>query len=153
MKIGLEYEGKLDGPLPEKLRFYIVADALLRNKIFAAIFSTEQQVLLAQKNEGSEKFDKFAFLSQILPIGLEENESLFPYPPTIHRGFRMLQEYFAFPDKFFGFDIIFPENTRLQNENVLYIPLGHSVSMHVNARNFSLSAVPAICDKFISESY
>ena len=141
LKIRMKYNGKPDSREPKKLRFYIVADALLRNKIFAALFSTEEQVILSQMRDENENFE---FLTPINPVGLEENESLFPYPPTIHRGFRILQEYFAFPDKFFGFEINIPESKQLQTENFLYIPISENISMHINEKNFSLSAVPAI---------
>ena len=37
---------------------------------------------------------------QVQPLGFGEDEALLPYPPNAFRGYRHLQEYFAFPEKF-----------------------------------------------------
>lgn len=39
-------------------------------------------------------------IDQIQPLGFGEEEALLPYPPNAFRGYRHLQEYFAFPEKF-----------------------------------------------------
>ena len=122
---------------PKKMRFYINADALLRGKIFSAIFSSDARAVFQKK-------DQFEFLSKISPVGVEEDDSLFPYPNTVHKGFRLLQEYFTFPDKFFGFDLMIPDNVDISGENFIYIPMGYNIFMQVSYRNFSLSTVPAI---------
>ena len=87
-----------EGVAPDKLRFYILADALLRGRIFAGIFSTEEPAIL-------EHAGVYKNLGKISPVGLEDDEALFVYPPNVLKSFRYLQEYFAFPDKFYGFDI------------------------------------------------
>jgi type VI secretion system protein ImpG len=113
------------------------ADALLRGKIFSAIFASEENIVY-------QKGDSFEFFPKISPVGLEDNESLFPYPTSVHKGFRLLQEYFSFPDKFYGFDVTIPESVLLSGEFCLYIPMNHDVSIRVAAGNFSLFSVPAI---------
>jgi type VI secretion system protein ImpG len=75
---------------------------------------------------------------------MEDNESLFPYPSTVHKGFRLLQEYFAFADKFYGFDIQLPPDLTIAGDNVFYIPMSYDISMQISTGNFSLSSVPAI---------
>jgi type VI secretion system protein ImpG len=135
LKIGIA--GNPAKSMPKKLRFYIHADALLRGKIFSAIFSTEEKVI-AQKNE------IYKLMSSIKPIGVEDDEYLFPYPQTVHRGFRLLQEYFAFPDKFYGFEIELADDFDITGDNFLYVPMSFDISMQVFAKNFSLSSVPAV---------
>ena len=124
-----------EGISPDKLRFYILADALLRGRIFAGIFSTEEPVIF-------EHMGTYKKLDKISPIGLEDDEALLPYPSNVHKGFRYLQEYFAFPDKFYGFDI--PINNKLPASFILYVPIGSDIQMQVSARDFSLSTVPAV---------
>ncbi|MDR2067773.1 MAG: type VI secretion system baseplate subunit TssF [Holosporaceae bacterium] len=136
LKIGINY-GQNAQQSPQKLRFYMRANALLRGKIFSAIFSTEESVLY-QKDE------HFEFVRSISPVGLDDSEALLPYPPTVHKGFRFLQEYFAFPDKFYGFDVELPKNRDVTGDNFLYIPMSYDISMPVTPDNFSLSSVPAI---------
>lgn len=120
---------------PSKLRFYILADALLRGKIFAGIFSTDAPVVLL--NSG-----KFKRLKKINPVGIEDDEALFFHPNNVHKGFHYLHEYFAFPDKFYGFDV--PLNETLNENFSLYIPVGVDIAMDVAAKDFSLSTVPAV---------
>jgi len=123
-----------EGIAPDKLRFYILADALLRGRIFAGIFSTEESVIL-------EHMGVYKNLGKISPVGLEDDEALLVYPDNVHKSFRYLQEYFAFPDKFYGFDVTI--NRNLSENFVLYIPIGEDIQMEVSARDFSTSAVPA----------
>jgi type VI secretion system protein ImpG len=39
------------------------------------------------------------------PVGLDDHEALFPYPPGSFAGFRLLQEYFTLPQKFLFVDL------------------------------------------------
>ncbi len=41
----------------------------------------------------------------VLPVGFAEDEALIPYPLNTFRGYRLLQEYFAFQDKFLFVDV------------------------------------------------
>jgi type VI secretion system protein ImpG len=43
--------------------------------------------------------------SVIRPVGFAEDEGMLPYPRRSFIGYRLLQEYFAFPEKFFFLDI------------------------------------------------
>lgn len=36
----------------------------------------------------------------VTPMGFDDDDVLFPYPPNVFPGFRLLQEYFCFPEKF-----------------------------------------------------
>ena len=42
---------------------------------------------------------------QAAAVGFEENEGALPYPLRSFLGYRLLQEYFTFPDKFFFFEL------------------------------------------------
>ncbi|CAN1606163.1 type VI secretion system baseplate subunit TssF [Pseudomonas sp. B21-028] len=43
--------------------------------------------------------------SRVQPVGFAEEEALVPYPLNTFRGYRYLQEYFAFQDKFLFVDV------------------------------------------------
>jgi type VI secretion system protein ImpG len=135
LKLGIRCDAA--GSFPDKLRFYIHADALLRGKIFSAIFSNDEKIVC-------QKDSSYKIMAAVQPIGAEDDESLFPYPPTVHRGFRLLQEYFAFADKFYGFDVEGLNNADISGESFLYIPMSYDISMQVSPKNFSLSSVPAV---------
>ncbi len=136
LKIGVTYPETATAR-PEKLRFYINADALLRSKIFSAIFSVDERVIY-------QKDKHFEFVSGISAVGLGDDEALLPYPKTVHRGFRLLQEYFSFSEKFYGFEITIPKNVDISGKGFIYIPMGHNTLMQVSPKNFSLSSVPAV---------
>ena len=42
---------------------------------------------------------------QVQPVGFCEDQALIPYPSNTFRGYRYLQEYFAFPEKFLFVDV------------------------------------------------
>lgn len=46
--------------------------------------------------------------SSLRPVGFDPEEGLFPYPPTAWEGYRLLQEYYVFPEKFFFLDVMLP---------------------------------------------
>lgn len=43
---------------------------------------------------------------QLQPVGFSEEQALIPYPSNTFRGYRHLQEYFAFPDKYLFVDVV-----------------------------------------------
>ncbi len=47
--------------------------------------------------------------ASLCPAGFGPEEGLFPYPATAWEGYRLLQEYYVFPEKFFFLDIMLPE--------------------------------------------
>ncbi|WCR46288.1 type VI secretion system baseplate subunit TssF [Stutzerimonas stutzeri] len=56
---------------------------------------------------------------QLEPVGFAEDEALIPYPLNTFRGYRYLQEYFAFPDKFLFVDLKGLEVIQRIPENLL----------------------------------
>lgn len=42
---------------------------------------------------------------EIRPVGFDRHEEVIPYPPHAFPGYRLLHEYFCFPEKFFYLDI------------------------------------------------
>ena len=44
--------------------------------------------------------------TQVQPVGFAEDQALIPYPLNTFRGYRYLQEYFAFQDKFLFVDLV-----------------------------------------------
>jgi len=52
-----------------------------------------------------DKKSRLDFKKHMTPIGLSNQESLLPHPRTAFEGARLLQEFFTFPDKFYGYDL------------------------------------------------
>ena len=60
-------------------------------------------VLLPQPGRGSAPI--FLPAEALRPLGFSRDESLLPANPSTHAGHRLLQEYFAFPEKFLFFEL------------------------------------------------
>ncbi|MBQ4133062.1 MAG: type VI secretion system baseplate subunit TssF, partial [Desulfovibrionaceae bacterium] len=73
------------------------------HRLYALLFYTEAVVLEA----GSQRLRLPP--SALEPSGFSPDDGLFPYPPTAWEGYRLLQEYFVFPEKFFFIDVMLPE--------------------------------------------
>ncbi|MDR1686150.1 MAG: type VI secretion system baseplate subunit TssF [Desulfovibrio sp.] len=48
--------------------------------------------------------------SALSPVGFAPEDALIPYPATAWPGYRLLQEYYIFPEKFFFLDIALPDS-------------------------------------------
>ena len=57
--------------------------------------------------------------SNVQPVGFAEDQALIPYPLNTFRGYRYLQEYFAFQDKFLFVDLLGLDVLKRVPEDVL----------------------------------
>lgn len=94
------------GPLEEldfnRLRFYLNGDSMLVFSLYELLFNHVVDVAIL--NQGSEQ-PVLLPQNSILPVGFGPDEDVLPYPPNAHDGYRLLQEYFTFPEKFLFLDI------------------------------------------------
>lgn len=94
------------GPLEEldfnRLRFYLNGDSMLVFSLYELLFNHVVDVAIL--NQGSEQ-PVLLPQDSILPVGFGPDEDVLPYPPNAHDGYRLLQEYFTFPEKFLFLDI------------------------------------------------
>lgn len=83
-------------------------------------------------------------------VGFDPKEALFPYPDTAWSGYRLLQEYYIFPEKFCFLDMDLPiENIPYQDTDRLSIEFHFKEPIPKNFPSFSktdfaLFATPAI---------
>ena len=83
------------------------------------------------------------------PVGFAENEGLFPYPKRSFVGYRLLQEYFTLPQKFFFVDVGGMNAVKkLEPETgfdlVLRFGERPPETMRVSANNFRLHCSPIV---------
>jgi type VI secretion system protein ImpG len=102
----------------DRLRFYLNGEAALVYPLYEMIFSQATGVELrpaaARRESGSlrstgglAKLPSPVALpaSCIKPVGFAADEAMLPYTARSFAGYRLLSEYFAFPEKFLFFDI------------------------------------------------
>jgi len=86
----------------------------------------------------------------IRPVGFERDEGMLEYPPESFLGYRLLQEYFTFPDKFLFVDLagLGPATRRCEGSSleilVLLTQSPAQLDLRVDPANLKLGCTPAI---------
>lgn len=80
------------------LRFYLDGSGSFVPNLYELLFNNCPRVYV--RDPATPRNVRQLPASALRPAGFEENESLLPYPRRSFSGYRLLQEYFAFPEKF-----------------------------------------------------
>jgi type VI secretion system protein ImpG len=85
----------------------------------------------------------------IQPVGFEDDEGLLPYPRRSFPGYRLLFEYFCFPEKFLYFELAgFSKLVREQMGDtidlLIYLDKAAKSTLLVNVDTFCLHAAPVV---------
>jgi len=127
----------------EKLRFYLRGDPTLVNTLYELIFCHVLRVAILP--EGGRR-PVYLPPNSIRPVGFADEESVIPYPPHALTAYRLIQEYFAFPEKFYFFDMA---NLNLNQggktlDVIFTLDRMPPERMTVDRRNFSLGCTPIV---------
>lgn len=85
-----------------RLRFFLHGERRVAFELYQLLVQHVDSVVL-RSADGS----RVVPLSKqaLRPVGFGDDEDVLPYPAHAHSAYRLLQEYFAFPDKFLFFDL------------------------------------------------
>ena len=89
----------------DRLRVYLHGDVIQANALFELLMSGVHQVAFVG---GGDAPVVVPAAEALLPVGFEAAEAVLPHPGHAHEAYRLLHEYFSFPDKFRFFDIVMP---------------------------------------------
>lgn len=89
----------------QRLRFHLHGDAAMVAALYDLIFNHCVLVSARFPDVPSTPTQTWRPEENLFPVGFERDEGLLPYPPQSHRGYRLLSEYFAFPEKFLFVDL------------------------------------------------
>ncbi len=168
IKLGLECynETKLstmrtgDGEKINSLRFYLNGDAQISYPLYEMIFNQATRVELRPKV--TKKTSRTALLkslppsspivlppSVLKPVGFNADEGMLPYTARSFAGYRLLAEYFSFPNKFLFFDVTGLDNAAQASfgdrfEIAIYLKDVVPPRGTVDAETFQLSCAPVI---------
>ncbi|KAA8698069.1 type VI secretion system baseplate subunit TssF [Pseudomonas caricapapayae] len=117
-------EGHLGALELNTLRLHFAGDRAISQLLYLGLMRKLKSVkVLLLDEQGSPLLKRDGTLhelsisaDQVQPVGFAEEESLIPYPLNTFRGYRYLQEYFCFPDKFLFSDISGLQIIRSVNE-------------------------------------
>jgi type VI secretion system protein ImpG len=125
------------------LRFYVHGDPTVAHVLYELLFCHVLRVALV-----SDSSQQPVFLppDAITPVGFGTEEEVLPYPRHAHPGYRLLQEYFTFPEKFLFFDVRHLEAQTAQRhcDILLLLDQAPPERLVVDRHNFCLGCTPII---------
>ncbi|HEX4166328.1 MAG TPA: type VI secretion system baseplate subunit TssF [Bryobacteraceae bacterium] len=134
----------------DQLRFFLDGEAALTHALYEMLHCNLLRVGVRAKTVAT------LHASSVTPVGFEEDEAMLAYSQRSFTGYRLLQEYFAFPDKFLFFDVKGCRNAWLaagaDQSAEIYFLFPHSalrdrqqrLEAGVSARTFRLNCTPVI---------
>jgi len=87
------------------LRFYLSGELKLQHALYELLSNNVCQILVRDLTPGSKRPPISLEPADLKAVGFAEEEAMLPYPRRSFSGYRLLQEYFSFPEKFFFFDL------------------------------------------------
>ncbi|MDR0406761.1 MAG: type VI secretion system baseplate subunit TssF [Holosporales bacterium] len=132
------------GPLgqgPERLRFYLLGEDTFKNTLYKALFTHDLPIFIKISEDNI-----LQKIPSLQAIGFQDSENLLPITHEEHRGFRFLEEYFAFPQKFLGAEIHSIPLDNWHETLSFYLPMSEISGKHleVNPRSLEFNCVPGI---------
>jgi type VI secretion protein, VC_A0110 family len=137
------------------LRFYLNGEGNVIHALYELLCSNTLQIWVRDPTPNTRVRPVQLPPSMLKPVGFADEEGMLPYPRRSFVGYRLLQEYFTFPEKFFfhgsgrprqvwssGFgaraEIIFLIGDYDQNQRKQMLELG------ISAKTFRLGCSPVI---------
>jgi len=89
----------------DRLRFFLHGEGPLTHALYELLFNNVVEVRVRPVKTDGKLPDVSLPANSIHPVGFGSDEGLLPYGPRSFLGYRLMQEYFSFPDKFLFFDL------------------------------------------------
>ncbi|WP_323943845.1 type VI secretion system baseplate subunit TssF [Aeromonas caviae] len=140
----------LHAPLPlselqlDKLRFFLGGDSYTAYELY---FWLSNQLSHIELEIDGKRFRQEA--KALKPVGFERDDALLPYPNNVYSGYRILQEYFCFPESFLFFELSggdWPKQPLPVSEFKVHFCFDRPLPAELKIRpdSFMLNCVPAI---------
>lgn len=133
---------------PDRLRFFLRGQPHEVFPLYELIFNNVVSIALA--DGPGDQNPVLLGPGAIRPVGFEAEDGLLPYGPRTAPGYRLLTEFFAFPEKFLFFDITGLESKLLlgggrELEIFLYLDrTSADLERSVSSENFALGCTPIV---------
>lgn len=139
----------------DRLRFYLNGDAPLVHSLYELLCCKLNRIVVRDPSPATRINPVTLAASCLQPIGFAEDEAVVPYPRHSFVGYRLLQEYFTFPYKFFfvdvtGLDQVWPAGFKDRAELIfLFSDAGgddhkERLEMGVSPKVFRLGCTPIV---------
>jgi type VI secretion system protein ImpG len=113
LRLGMSAEGYFGELKLRRLRLHFAGERYISQMLYLSLLRNLQSIELVPLDAGGRPVAGVDGLpvtfrlggDHVQPVGFCEEEALIPYPLNTFRGYRYLQEYFAFQDKFLFVDV------------------------------------------------
>jgi type VI secretion system protein ImpG len=85
------------------LRLHVAGDSSVTFALYELLSNNCTSIVVREPGTGKKTLTFPS--SSLTPVGFGENDGILPYPKRSFLGYRLLQEYFTFPEKFLFFDL------------------------------------------------
>ncbi len=132
----------------DSLRFYLRGQSQHVHPLYQFLLSQCTGIVLSAPDQGSKPVHLGA--DTIQAVGFKLEDGLLPYPPSSFIGYRLLTEYFIFPEKFMFVDFNnlmqhIPEDTEGKLDIYVYLePADVELEHNINEDHFALGCAPVI---------
>jgi type VI secretion system protein ImpG len=133
----------------KSLKFYINAASDQQSRLYEQILGHTVGAVV-QSTSKPAKWREVLGSSPVKTVGYEDHEALLPYGPRSFHGYRLLQEYFAFPQRYYMFEVdgLQAAFKRANDSQIDLLLLMNAVDLNleniVEGTNFSLYCSPAV---------
>jgi type VI secretion system protein ImpG len=136
------------------LRFYLNGESSVVNTLYELLCANLVKIVVRDPSRGSRVSPVTLPASALKAVGFEEDEGVLPYSSRSFLGYRLLQEYFTFPEKFLfldlnGLDEVWPTGFKERAELIFLISnfepdYQQRMELGVSSRTFRLGCCPII---------
>jgi len=88
------------------LRFFLDGNEPIPSILYECLFSRLCEIWIVGKTGDRDSVKRVLPREAVKPVGFAGDEHLYPYPEHSFPGYRLLQEFFAFPQKYLFFDLL-----------------------------------------------
>lgn len=133
----------------DRLRIHLAGEPSIAFALYRLLRQEVEQVRLRFEKDAGRLFGPEEVSRVIRPVGFGPGEEVLPYPATSFPGYRLLSEYFAFPEKFLFVDLhgigVLPLGPKERRFEVEVRFRGRvPESLHPTAANFRLYVTPVV---------
>jgi type VI secretion system protein ImpG len=134
---------------PDRMRFYVDGEGPVAHALYEYLFNDVCQILVRGKTASGKEVIHNLPLDCLKPVGLDSGENLTPSPPRSFPGYQLLQEYFAFPEKFLfgelsGLDRLKGADLGASVDVLLFARRPPRQDLSIGPDNFRLGCAPVV---------
>ena len=129
---------------PGRLRLHLNADPITGGTLYELMLN--QVVAVGVRPGGAKEPARLLPASAVRPVGFRPEEDVLPWPNHAHAAYRLMQEYFVFPEKFLFLDIegLGGFGGGAEAELLFLLSAPPRRPLPVNARLFRLNCAPMV---------